>query len=466
MSRRAPRSAAWGLLALVVAACGASEAASPDSTIPSVASTISGVGDLPATVPAAPIDIDDDDAADDDVEPDDDVADDDVDAIDVMITTSVEEDGTEALLVGELVEGNRVLAIGDSILAATSRRYGREMCEALNPLGWSVEVEAESGRFVDFGNRVLRRRLDPDNGLDWDAAVVLLGNNYRGDQDSYEEDLYEILTELAPRPTLLLTVTEYRADWAEVNEVIRRAGDDFDNVIVLDWAEVATEPGVLSSDRQHPSPAGVGVLVDLIATNLGLAPTGGDAAGTLAFGAAPTGTAVSAPASSEPVASDLESPETSSSEAGELSGLPVIEPGECLREWFTDDSAISGRQTGSGRTTGGSTGRGSSSGSSGGSSSGGSGGSSGGSSGGGSGGSGGSSGGGSGSGTTAPPGDTQPPTPEPPTPEPPTPEPPTPEPPTPEPPAPEPPTPEPPTPGSSPSPGSSVAPPPAGDGEG
>ena len=207
MSRRAPRSAAWGLLALAVAACGASEAASPDSTIPSVPSTISGVGDLPATVPAEPIEIDIDDAADDDVE-----LDDHAEPIDVVITTSVEEDGTAALLVGELVEGNRVLAIGDSILAATSRRYGREMCEALNPLGWSVEVEAESGRFVDFGNRVLRRRLDPDNGLDWDAAVVLLGNNYRGDQDSYEEDLYGILTELAPRPTLLLTVTEYRAE--------------------------------------------------------------------------------------------------------------------------------------------------------------------------------------------------------------------------------------------------------------
>ncbi len=38
----------------------------------------------------------------------------------------------------------------------------------------------------------------------------------------YEDELRVILTRLAPRPTLLYTVTEYRPAWAEVNETVRK----------------------------------------------------------------------------------------------------------------------------------------------------------------------------------------------------------------------------------------------------
>ena len=62
--------------------------------------------------------------------------------------------------VGGRVDGNRVLLVGDSIFASTAKRYGGEMCNALQPLGWQVAVEAEPGRFASFGVEVLQRRID------------------------------------------------------------------------------------------------------------------------------------------------------------------------------------------------------------------------------------------------------------------------------------------------------------------
>ncbi|HET9548029.1 MAG TPA: hypothetical protein VFO97_09350, partial [Desertimonas sp.] len=89
----------------------------------------------------------------------------------------------------EIVEGQRVLMIGDSIMASTSRRYGGEMCRELVPRGWEVEVDAESGRFVDFGDRVLDNRLDAG----WDVAVVMLGNNYGADKAVFSDYLTDIV---------------------------------------------------------------------------------------------------------------------------------------------------------------------------------------------------------------------------------------------------------------------------------
>ena len=61
-------------------------------------------------------------------------------------------------LIGQKVSGNRLLMIGDSIMASTSSRYGNEMCNALVPLGWQVAIEAEASRFAEFGVRVLDQR--------------------------------------------------------------------------------------------------------------------------------------------------------------------------------------------------------------------------------------------------------------------------------------------------------------------
>ena len=246
MTRRRSLAAVFAV-AVVVAGCGAADGGA-DDTIPPVTPvpTIAGVGVVPA-VPSAvrePI---------------------------VVVRPPVNEDGTAAELIGETVDGNRILMIGDSILASTASRYGNHMCEAVVPLGWQVAVEAEPSRFVDFGNLVLDKLLidDADPEDDWDAAVVFLGSNYGGDQARYETELVEILDRLAPRPVVLLTVTEYRPDYVEVNEVVNRLGAERDNITVLDWSTISDAPGVLSSDRLHPTDTGRRILAESVAAALG-----------------------------------------------------------------------------------------------------------------------------------------------------------------------------------------------------
>jgi hypothetical protein len=235
-------------LPLTVTACGTIGGDAGPDTVPvgTPVPTIAGVGLLPDTVPAnrEPL---------------------------VMVPPPVNDDGTTADLVGQIVAGNRILIIGDSIMASTSSRYGGQMCDALVPLGWEVAVEAEPSRFIDFGNRVLDKVLvrNPDPGTGWDAAVVFLGSNYGGDEARYEAELRMILDRLAPRPTLLFTVTEYRPDYAEVNEVVRRLGSEYAHVTIIDWQAIAETPGVLSSDRLHPTEMGREVLAQAVAGALG-----------------------------------------------------------------------------------------------------------------------------------------------------------------------------------------------------
>lgn len=245
---RRPSIVALVALSLTLAACATigGDAAENTVAVATPAPTIAGVGVLPDTVPAnrEPL---------------------------VMVPPPVNDDGTTADLVGEIVAGNRILIIGDSIMASTSSRYGGQMCDALVPLGWEVAVEAEPSRFIDFGNRVLDKLLvrNPPPGDDWNAAVVFLGSNYGGDQAKYEAELRMILDRLAPRPTLLFTVTEYRSNYTEVNDVVRRLGSEYDNVTVIDWQAIAETPGVLSSDRLHPTETGREVIAQAVAGALG-----------------------------------------------------------------------------------------------------------------------------------------------------------------------------------------------------
>ncbi len=232
MSRRSL--AVLAALAVVATGCGTPGDDSDDTLPPATpAPTVAGVGQVPAVPSAVRVPI-------------------------VVVRPPVNVDGTEAQLIGQIADGNRILMIGDSILASTSSRYGDHMCEAVVPLGWQVAVEAEPSRFIDFGTRVLDKMLldDPTPEADWNAAVVFLGSNYSGDEMKYEAELVRILDRLAPRPTLLLTVTEYRPDYVEVNEVVNRLGAARDNVTVLDWKTISETPGVLSGDRLHPTDAG------------------------------------------------------------------------------------------------------------------------------------------------------------------------------------------------------------------
>jgi hypothetical protein len=188
----------------------------------------------------------------------------------IVLPEGVTVDFPELLgeMIGPQIEGSRVLLVGDSIFASTSSRYGNEMCDTLTKLGWQVAVEAEAGRFVDFGQQVLKSR----QGEGWDAIVVFLGTNYDGNEVNYETRLREIVEMTWPTPIALLTTAMFRETQREVNDVILRVKDEYDNVTVLDWEKIATTPGVISNDRVHLTVDGRAVLAASVARALEFAP--------------------------------------------------------------------------------------------------------------------------------------------------------------------------------------------------
>ena len=176
----------------------------------------------------------------------------------------------EGSTLGSRADGNKLLVLGDSILAATASRYGGAMCSALVPLGWGVAVEAEAGQMVGFGRTVLKDRIYEG----WNAAVVFLGTNYGGSATNYSRDLTAIVDALAPRPTLLLTASLFKPVMQDVNTVIRTVASKYPNVAVLDWGTASAQPGLMNRDNVHPNDTGRQVLVGSIAAALGSAPVG------------------------------------------------------------------------------------------------------------------------------------------------------------------------------------------------
>jgi hypothetical protein len=258
----------WIFLVAVTAACGATGTTTgpAPALLPTAASTLPGVGSLPNTIPAGGLQSNSTNGGQDAL---------------VVITRPVTADGVIAQHIGELVGGNRLLMIGDSIFAGTENRYGGEMCKGLNSLGWTVEVAAEAGRFVEFGVKVAERLMpeppepnaeQPDD--DWDAVAVFLGSNYNGNQENYDAAMRKILDRAASRPVLLYTVSEYRPSYSEVADVIHQLVEDYENITLIDWARAAKTPGVLSADGLHPTNEGERVLVDLTGAALGRAPDG------------------------------------------------------------------------------------------------------------------------------------------------------------------------------------------------
>ena len=177
--------------------------------------------------------------------------------------------GVQGQVLGASSTGNRLIVIGDSILAGTAARYGNEMCNTLVPMGWNAVVEAEAGQPASFGRDVLKARIYDG----WDAAVVFLGTNPSANIDRYRQDMTRIIESLAPRPTLLLTTTLFRESQKAVNDVIREIAASHSNVSLLDWGTASMQPGVLNKDNVHPTTAGRTLLVRAIAAAVGNAPT-------------------------------------------------------------------------------------------------------------------------------------------------------------------------------------------------
>lgn len=242
-SRPSARWAALVTVGLVLASCGSDDAAPVTSD--SVPALVVGVGTLPSA----------------DMQP-----------LTIPPTPSTFPSGSSIpirqLTVGEVADGPRLLMIGDSIFASISRRFYNNACEGLVPLGWQVSVEAERGRFIDLGVKILDAKLDDG----WDAAAVFLGTNYGRDKVVYEQYLDEILDRLAPRPTIIFTTTEYRMEQREVNEVIEKEVLARDNLWLVDWRSISLAPGVLWRDGIHPTTAGNELMVDILEETLGEAP--------------------------------------------------------------------------------------------------------------------------------------------------------------------------------------------------
>lgn len=239
LQQRSSRSAVLAALLLVAVACGSSD--SDGVTTTAANGTVAGIGNLPDQVSTT--------------------------AVDPSSETSAPIQ-SRPLTVGELSNGPRLLMIGDSIFAAVSRRYSNMACDRLVPMGWQVAVEAERGRFIDLGLRIVKKKLPQG----FDAAVLFLGTNYGKKQGVYKEYLDKILDELAPRPVIILTATEYKPFMQEVNAVIEEEVRTRDNLWLVDWREISKTPGVLWRDGIHPVDAGNVVLMDSIIEVLGNAP--------------------------------------------------------------------------------------------------------------------------------------------------------------------------------------------------
>ncbi|MEJ7720997.1 MAG: SGNH/GDSL hydrolase family protein [Ilumatobacteraceae bacterium] len=193
------------------------------------------------------------------------------DATGTETTTTIPE-RVEAGAVADSVDGNRVLVIGDSLMASTAPRNEGAMCAVLGGRGWSVELDAETGQHVEFGVEVLDARLDAG---EWDAVVVMVGNNYRNDPEQFAEQMATIVDLIAPRPTILFTVTEFEPSRAEVNDIIRFIAGDRSNVVVADWAAETASPDspLLTDDGLHLSDAGRLRLAAVVGDTLGDAPS-------------------------------------------------------------------------------------------------------------------------------------------------------------------------------------------------
>ncbi len=174
-----------------------------------------------------------------------------------------------AVPMGDHVGGNRVIMIGDSVLAGTAKRYSGAMCEALVPLDWVVEIDAEVGRFVEFGNEVLDDRLSAG----WDMMVVLLGNNTHGDKGGFKFEVQRMINRVAPAPVLLINTTVRKGDKLMNEAIAELAAENPQRVLLLDWAAITkADRDLTGSDHLHPTAKGQLRLAAEVAAMLGRAP--------------------------------------------------------------------------------------------------------------------------------------------------------------------------------------------------
>jgi hypothetical protein len=179
------------------------------------------------------------------------------------------------------VDGNRVLLIGDSLLASAAERNDPLLCDALSIFGWQVEIDAEPGRGLAFPEAVLGERLLPDDELDWDAVALAFGSEVDGEDPEAVAGLAGVVeafvNRVAPRPTVLYTLSEGLAGHQAINDAIRAIQEQHPNVLLIDWAATAGDiDDVLATGGDALSEDGLKRFAALTAAALGEAPGDGD----------------------------------------------------------------------------------------------------------------------------------------------------------------------------------------------
>lgn len=230
MSSTARRTVSVGVVvtaAALLAACqGTDEAATPTADVPSTAA----IGSMPdsltdsPTLPPPPSPPST--------------------TVETSATDSTAPDGTVAPLTGPFSErlvGDRLLFIGDGTLASAAPPADQQLCDALSVFGWEAEIDTFPGTDnLSYVSAVLDLRLRPDDGIDWDAVALWVGNEVPADGLGTEElaDVLDATIErVAPRLVILYTLTETDEGRSDFNAIIRDAARRHPNVGVIDWAE-------------------------------------------------------------------------------------------------------------------------------------------------------------------------------------------------------------------------------------
>ncbi len=149
--------------------------------------------------------------------------------------------------VGQIVSGDRILLVGDSILASAAPRDGSQLCDALELFGWQAEIDARSDADIDFGSEVLDARLTPEDEDEagWDVIVLSFGSDVdAADADAVEEfgsALEALVDRVAPRPVLLYTLADEDGGKAAINELIRALPESHPNVLLVEFADAADD---------------------------------------------------------------------------------------------------------------------------------------------------------------------------------------------------------------------------------
>jgi hypothetical protein len=166
----------------------------------------------------------------------------------------------------------RIFFVGDSVSLRMASGNPDPMDAYVQALGWQVTLDGRVSRFTDEGIRVLKKRSSEIHQV----LVLMLGNNYSGNQDEFRLQVAEILQiASAARRIIMFTVPLYDPKQMEVNQVLIDAAKTDPRLTVIDW-ETASRVfrGTLIGDGVHPTDYGSMILDQMLAVTLGVAPGG------------------------------------------------------------------------------------------------------------------------------------------------------------------------------------------------